>query len=113
MPAHGEVPGTEAHSIRTQDAVPDEYEVIPESGELANDFKDNNTLRNPQIPETVIDKVDPNEPSHGDVEGTLAHDMRKADAAPDLVRKGPEITRTDLEGMQIPLHASSLTQWSD
>ena len=27
---HGEVPGTEAYEIRTQDVVPDEIEVVPE-----------------------------------------------------------------------------------
>lgn len=92
--------------------MPDEYEVIPESGPLDNNSNDNNTSQSPQIPETVIDKVDPDEPSHGDVEGTFAHDMRKADATPDVVRKGPDITRTDLEGMQID-SASCPLPWSD
>ncbi|KAK3066044.1 hypothetical protein LTS18_002087, partial [Coniosporium uncinatum] len=29
-PAHGEVPGTPAYKLRTQDAVPDELEIVPE-----------------------------------------------------------------------------------
>lgn len=91
------MPGTEAHAIRTQDATPDEYEVIPESST-------NGTAEQaPSIPELVVDKVDPNQPSHGDVEGTLAHDLRKADASPDVIRTAPEITRTDLEGTYISL----------
>lgn len=91
-PAHGEVPGTAAHSIRTEDASPDEYEVIPESEKVQNGGKA------PSIPQTVIDKVEPDQPSHGDVEGTVANDLRKADAAPDTVRRAPDVTRTDLEG---------------
>ncbi|KAK1090110.1 hypothetical protein LTR48_008951, partial [Friedmanniomyces endolithicus] len=30
QPAYGEVPGTQAYSIRTADAVPDEVEIVPE-----------------------------------------------------------------------------------
>lgn len=39
------------------------------------------------IPTTVIEKVDPDTPSHGEVPGTDAHEMRKADAVPDMVIK--------------------------
>ena len=50
------------------------------------------------IPKTVVEMVDPKAPSHGDVPGTAAWEMRRMDAEPDDVRKAPEITRTDLEG---------------
>jgi len=33
-PSHGEVPGTEAYDMRTADAEPDQFAVIPESPEL-------------------------------------------------------------------------------
>lgn len=42
------------------------------------------------IPHTVVEKVDPNMPSHGEVPGTAAYQQRKADAVPDLVMKMPE-----------------------
>lgn len=39
------------------------------------------------IPITVVEKVDPMSPSHGEVPGTDAYEMRRADAAPDIVSK--------------------------
>lgn len=50
------------------------------------------------IPMTVVEKVEPSSPSHGEVPGTVAYDMRKMDAEPDAVREAPDITRADLEG---------------
>lgn len=38
----------------------------------------------------MVEKVDPSEPSHGDVPGTLAHEQRLADAVPDVVTKAPD-----------------------
>ena len=37
------------------------------------------------IPMTVVEKIDPDVPSHGEVPGTIAHDQRLADAVPDSV----------------------------
>ncbi len=39
------------------------------------------------IPLTVVEKVEPEIPSHGEIPGTAAHDLRMADAVPDLVVK--------------------------
>ena len=41
------------------------------------------------IPKTVVEKVDPMSPSHGEVPGTAAHDMRSADALPDVITQAP------------------------
>ena len=41
------------------------------------------------IPVTVIEKVDPLSPSHGDVPGTAAYAMRLADAIPDAILQAP------------------------
>lgn len=91
-PAHGEVPGTEAFSKRTQDAEPDELEVIPEgSGTDA-------------IPKTVVEKVEPDKPSHGEVPGTEAYEKRKADAEPDQIVEAPAIAREPAEGEPLPNH---------
>ncbi|KAK3173739.1 hypothetical protein OEA41_007071 [Lepraria neglecta] len=93
--SHGEVPGTAAYNMRMQDAVPDELEVIPEgSGSRPSSRADQQAnLASPggmPIPKTVVEKVDPAAPSHGDVPGTAAHAIRKADAVPDAILKAPE-----------------------
>ncbi len=88
--SHGEVPGTDAYKIRTQDAVPDEIEVIPEGAHGSPASR--SPLDRPvspggtPIPQTVVEKVDPTSPSHGDVPGTLAYSKRKADAVPDVIK---------------------------
>ncbi|KAF2139910.1 uncharacterized protein K452DRAFT_335843 [Aplosporella prunicola CBS 121167] len=49
---------------------------------------DRNSTTSP-IPTTRVEKVD-DEPSHGDVPGTAAYEMRQADAVPDMILKAPE-----------------------
>ncbi|KAI9786806.1 MAG: hypothetical protein M1835_002930 [Candelina submexicana] len=94
-PSHGEVPGTAAYNIRTQDAIPDEVEIVPEGSQSRSSSR-SRVEDNPSmpgggpIPKTVVEKVDPSSPSHGDVPGTEAHQLRKADAVPDVVLKAPE-----------------------
>jgi hypothetical protein len=96
--AHGEVPGTPAYKMRTQDAVPDEIEIIPEHqrsrsatlsrSRAASTLSATSRPQTPggsPVPRTVVEKVD-NMPRHGEVEGTLAHEKRLADAVPDEVR---------------------------
>jgi len=91
--SHGEVPGTPAYEQRVADAVPDEVEVLPE-GRLSK--RSSQYLEPPRspggttIPRTVVEKVDPASPSHGDVPGTEAYEQRKADATPDIILKAPE-----------------------
>ncbi len=88
--SHGEVPGTDAYKIRTQDAVPDEIEVIPEGahsrsasrGPLDRPVSPGGT----PVPQTVVEKVDPKSLSRGDVPGTLSYSKRRADAVPDVIR---------------------------
>lgn len=45
----------------------------------------------------MVEKVDPDEPSHGEVPGTLANEKRLADAVPDVVTKA-----SDSEGSPTP-----------
>lgn len=59
-----------------------------------------------QIPKTVVEKVEPDNPSYGEVPGTAAHDMRRADAEPDEIVTAPDTTRAKLEG-QSPSRALS------
>ncbi|GIJ99227.1 hypothetical protein Aspvir_001357 [Aspergillus viridinutans] len=94
-PAHGEIPGTTAYEKRDQDAVPDEIEIIPtgsrsRSSSTVGSQKRPLTPGGSPIPRTIVEKVDLNQPSHGDVPGTLAYEKRRADAVPDLVIKAPE-----------------------
>ncbi|KAK0327321.1 hypothetical protein LTR82_002084 [Friedmanniomyces endolithicus] len=108
QPAYGEVPGTQAYSIRTADAVPDEVEIVPEGlrsrsgtrsramsnlgGEGAGEGSRPQTSGGTPVPKTVVERVD-EKPAHGEVEGTLAHEMRLADAEPDEVLLAPEAAR--------------------
>ncbi len=95
--AHGEVPGTLAYNLRTQDAVPDEIEIVPEGRRSRSSTlggRDRALSGSPRpgtpggspIPKTVVEKVD-FKPSHGEVEGTEAKEIRRADAQPDEVRE--------------------------
>jgi hypothetical protein len=47
---------------------------------------------------TVVEKVDPEEPSHGDIPGTIAHKVRAADAVPDVILKAPQPPQRKSEG---------------
>ena len=111
---YGEVPGTPAYDQRTQDAVPDEIEIVPDgrrsragtnagirsrAGSYVSESRGGSRPATPggtPIPKTVVEKVD-DQPSYGEVEGTEAKEMRMADAAPDEVRKAP-VVRERLEG---------------
>jgi len=103
-PAHGEIPGTAAYSQRTQDAVPDEVEIVPEGTRSRSNTTRGRALSNlsaasgnsrpgtpggSPIPKTVVERVD-DKPAHGEVEGTEAWKMRQEDAQPDEVRKVSE-----------------------
>ena len=84
------MPGTDAYKIRTQDAVPDEIEVIPEGSHSRSASR--SRVDRPvspggtPIPKTVVEKVDPKSPSRGDLPGTVAYSKRKADAVPDIIK---------------------------
>ena len=93
-PSHGDVPGTAAHSMRRADAVPDVIRPTSEHEESSADRGDHQGI-SPKIPipKTVITKVDSN-PSHGEVPGTEAFDIRQGDARPDAVEKKGDVTGT-------------------
>lgn len=81
--------------MRTQDAVPDELEVIPEgerskSTFLVQDQDQTTKLATTAIPKTVVQKVAPASPSYGDIPGTAAHSIRMADAVPDAIIQTPD-----------------------
>jgi len=97
-PSHGEVPGTVAHEKRAADAEPDQVAVKPEELLARLQTVTNSRPSTPggrPIPTTVVEKLDPDTPSHGEVPGTPAHEMRMADAVPDIViRASPRGSRT-------------------
>lgn len=108
--AHGEVPGTPAYNLRTQDAVPDEIEVVPEGRRSRSATQSRSrshsalsmtsrpdTPGGSPIPKTIVERVD-DKPAHGEVKGTPAFEMRQADAAPDEVRTAPPVTRSSEQG---------------
>ncbi|KAK5134723.1 hypothetical protein LTR08_006238 [Meristemomyces frigidus] len=135
QPAHGEVPGTPAYALRTQDAVPDELEIVPEgqrsrsatlqqegraraSSHLSSASRESRpqTPVSPggtRIPKVVVERVD-DAPAHGEVEGTLAREMRMADAEPDEVRRAPEEARSgviDGRGDDQPVDEEARQVW--
>lgn len=92
-PSYGEVPGSAAYQKRQQDAVPDEVEIIPEGkSSRRNSFAslDPSFRSTSPVPRTVVQKIDPSQPSYGEVPGTQAYALRLADAAPDLVLKASD-----------------------
>ncbi|KAL3468396.1 hypothetical protein BJX64DRAFT_245781 [Aspergillus heterothallicus] len=91
-PSHGEVPGTSAYEKRELDAVPDEVEVISRSRSpsIAGQRRRSLTPGGTPVPRTVVEKVDPDQPSYGDIPGTMAYEKRKADAVPDVVTRTSE-----------------------
>ncbi|RAL11257.1 uncharacterized protein BO97DRAFT_406215 [Aspergillus homomorphus CBS 101889] len=106
-PAHGEVPGTSAYEIRTQDAVPDQVEVIPDGSRSRSTSMSGQQQRpmtpSSPIPRTVVEKVDLDQPSHGDIPGTPAYELRKADAVPDVVVKASESDAAPIpESVSVP-----------
>ena len=71
--------------------MPDEVEVVPEGqssrrGSTAIETPRSGTPGGSPIPKTVVEKIDPGSPSHGDVPGTAAHAIRRADAVPDEIK---------------------------
>lgn len=91
-PSHGDVPGTAAHSKRQADAVPDVILQASERDEASvSEDQGEGIFPDIAIPATVITKVD-SKPSHGEVPGTVAFDMRKGDAKPDAVEKKGDVS---------------------
>ncbi|KAL8940899.1 MAG: hypothetical protein Q9216_002560 [Gyalolechia sp. 2 TL-2023] len=94
--SHGEVPGTEAYNLRRQDAVPDELEIVgdtsnPSSRRTSQSQPDRtSTPGGSPIPKTVVEKIESMSPSHGEIPGTAAHNMRQADAVPDVILQSPK-----------------------
>ena len=84
-PSHADVHGTAAHSNRRADAVPNviTHASLPEQGS-------SNSSDEIPIPKTVVTKVD-EAPSQEEIPGTEAHEIRKADAEPDVVEKKGDI----------------------
>jgi hypothetical protein len=90
-PAYGEVPGTPAYDKRIRDAVPDEVVSPGRLSKRSSQVIDRPTTPGGTlIPRTVVEKVDPQSPSHGEVPKTSAWYQRQMDAVPDVILKTPE-----------------------
>ena len=113
-PAHGEVPGTEAFKIRQSDADPDELKVVPELGDGQSSNGGSNKYASSMpggkpVPTTVVEKVDPDNPSHGEVPGTHAYELRQADTAPDKVVDAPSVAKEELSGKPLSRFRFTMT----
>lgn len=86
--AYGEVPGTDAYEMRTEDARPDEIAFIPDDKKLDSAPPSGAVSPGGQpIPKTVVEEV-PASPVMGGLSrrGTLhSHKRNPSDAMPDLV----------------------------
>lgn len=89
-PSHGQVPGTAAYQLRTEDAEPDEIAVIPEVGgnscpgrKLDEQPPSPRSPGGRPIPTMVIEKVDGTS-SQDDMRQTAAHQIQLADAVPKV-----------------------------
>ena len=93
--SHGELPGTLAYEKRAADAVPD---LVLKSGERHQSSntraKASSTSSDLPIPITKVEKVD-SMPSHGEVPGTEAFELRKEDAEPDIVEEVGDVPGKD------------------
>lgn len=83
--------------MRSQDAVPDELEIMRDGEEgkphpRLSDQDKTAMAGGMAIPKTVVQKVDPTSPSHGEVPGTTAHSFRQADAVPDVIMRATDST---------------------
>jgi hypothetical protein len=89
-PAYGEVPGTDAYMKRTQDAVPDEVEVITRSRSTSRVVASDrpSTPQSRLVPRIIAERLD-DIPAYGEEPGTDAYEKRKADAVPDAVVRSP------------------------
>jgi len=121
-PSHGEVPGTKAFNMREADAVPDEVEIIGDTKEskakstassipaaVADRISRTRAQSTPgdlPIPITKVEKVD-SEPSHGEIPGTEAYELRKGDAEPDIVEEIGDAPGTHI---QSPSTSERLTE---
>ncbi|KAI0998649.1 hypothetical protein K3495_g9549 [Podosphaera aphanis] len=65
--------------------VPEKLNIIPRH-KILTPLNCNSPLHQ-SIPTTMVEKIDPSTPSHGEVPGTLAHSKRAADAVPDIIIK--------------------------
>lgn len=89
---YGEIPGTPEYEKRGQDAVPDEIEILSQ-GSRSRSHSIGVTRERPltpggtPIPRTVVEMIDPSEPSYGEIPGTRAYRQREEDAVPDAVLK--------------------------
>lgn len=89
QPSYGEEPGTRAYKTRMADAIPDVVLKNPDPSKSPSRYIARGHARsasNLSVPETVVTQAD-DELAHGDVPGTAAAEIRKQDAAPDIVER--------------------------
>ncbi|MCJ1438505.1 hypothetical protein MMC27_007895 [Xylographa pallens] len=90
-PSHGDVPGTAAYAMRLADAVPDAILQAPSPGQASPTVSPGaSTPTIVPIPRTVVTRVD-STPSHGEVPGTNAYNIRTEDAQPDSIEKKGDV----------------------
>ena len=95
--------------MRTQDAVPDEVELIPEGrssrrASRVDEHQRSESTGGSPVPRTVVERLDTDSPGHGQIPGTTAYETHKADAVPDEIHKAE---RSETGSASEPSSASS------
>ncbi len=105
--SYGEVPGTDAYEMRTEDARPDEVAFIDEVREPDTPVSAAPVSpRGQPIPKTVLEEV-PASPVLGSISRTNSHKRHASDAQPDIVLQvedtavSPSVSRSP-ERLSIP-----------
>ena len=92
--SQSQMTGTAGRLHGIHSAHPDQLAVIAEGSqnEISTRVDGQKPLSNRGgvlAPMTVVEKVDPTKPSYGEIPGTAAHSIRKADAVPDAILQAP------------------------
>lgn len=97
-PSHGEVPGTEAHRIREEDAKPDEIGQAPDSTVPSPQQASLDPATPPEgleLPKTVVNESAGSTEPHTEEFKERLEEAQKADAAPDEVTQEDDKAETE------------------
>ena len=122
QPSHGQVPGTAAYQLRTEDAEPDEIAVIPEVGGIRCPGRASKeqpaSPRSPggrPIPKMVIERVDGTS-IQDDMSQTAAREPQSVDAVPKVILgavppgKGSSNTQNARKRDSVPIPTTIVTK---
>lgn len=109
-PAHGEVPGTEAHRIREEDAKPDEIAIAPDSTSLPSEQDSppsDSSSASHTPPKTVVSETTGSTGPHSEEFQERLEEAHKADAIPDAVTQVDDVAEGEETDATSPVESSA------